>query len=89
MKTQAHATIKVSVSNVKIQDGTTRRVRFTARPKAVTIRSKGLTPIKVRKPRGLGASNKFEAFAKNDPTTIFVGKTPARAFANAVKSAWA
>ena len=82
--------IKVSVSNVAIPNGTVRRVRFSARARSVVVRTTGLPAIKVTPIKGLRAvSTKFEAFAKNDPTTVYMGKTPAQAFANAAKYAWA
>lgn len=82
--------LKVSVPNVLLPNGTVRRVRFSARPKAVTARTTGLPKIKI-----MVAGKKFLAEVADINTKRtgrsqgFVGKTPAQAFANAAKYAWA
>lgn len=80
---------RVRVPNVKVSRGVVQPVTFVARKKAVIARSKGLPKIKVVPLTGLGGKvNKYEATAR-DSSKVWMGKTPAQAFARAAKGAWA
>lgn len=88
MSKQTKQVVKVSVPHVAIPNGAVQRVRFTARAKAVTVRTRGLPTIKVRPIQGLrSASTHFEAVTAGE-MTVFMGKTPAQAFGRAAKWAW-
>jgi hypothetical protein len=74
--------IKLDVNNVRIQ-GEARKVRFVARKGAVVCRTKGLQAFKMHEAADGGY------FAKQYGSTDFAqAKTPAKAFAEAVKTFW-
>lgn len=80
---------RVRVANVKVSRGVVQSVTFVARKKAVVARTKGMPKIKVTPLTGLGGkTNKFEAVSAATPNKVWMGKTPAQAFARAAKHAW-
>jgi len=81
---------RVRVPAVRIAKNVVQSVTFVARKKAVVARTKGQPKIKVTPLVGLGGKvNKFEAISVKKPSVVWMGKTPAQAFARAAKNAWA
>lgn len=80
--------VKVKVPAVKIAKGIVQPVTFVARKRAVTVRTKGMPKIVVRPLSGLGEKGHFEAVSQAKPSKVYMGRTPAKAFARAVRASW-
>lgn len=78
----------ITLDNVRVGK-IARKVRFSATTKRVRITAKGLRPIVVRSQKDAAG---YSATVKTDARTapvVWTAKTPAKAFAKAVKGCWA
>lgn len=77
----------ITLDNVRVA-GSARKVRFNATTKRVRVTTKGLRPIIIRSQKdAAGYSATVKTDARKAPV-VWTAKTPAKAFAKAVKGCW-